>query len=68
MQVLCFKTKFLEEFLSKNEVDKIEFLKYAYENNKLHYNTTKGEIRYDVNIPLKKDGKSINKKFYTFYI
>lgn len=68
VQVLCFKTKFLEEFLSKNELDKIEFLKYAYENNKLHYNTTKGEIRYDVNIPLKKDGKSINKKFYTFYI
>lgn len=68
VQVLCFKTKFLEEFLYHYKVDKTEFLTYAYTENKIHYNKDKNGVRFDVNIPLKKESKPINKKFYAFYI
>ena len=67
-KVLCFKTKFLEEFLYHYKVDKTEFLTYAYTENKIHYNKDKNGVRFDVNIPLKKESKPINKKFYAFYI
>lgn len=67
-KVLCFKTKFLEEFLYHYKVDKTEFLTYAYTENKIHYNKDKNGVRFDVNIPVKKEGKPINKKFYAFYI
>lgn len=66
--VLCLKTEFLNTFLSEKKVDKDEFLDYVYENNKLHYNKTKGEIKYMVNIQLKRENETKPKKFYTFYI
>ena len=67
-KVLCFKTNFLEKFVSERNIDKTEFLDYVYKNNKLHYNTTKGKVKYDVNITLKKGDKSSTKKFYSFYL
>ena len=67
-KVLCFKTKFLEEFLYQYKVDKTEFLTCAYVENKIHYNKDKNGVRFDVNITLKKESKPINRKFYVFYI
>lgn len=66
--VLCLKTEFLNTFLSEKKVDKDEFLDYVYENNKLHYNKTKGEIKHMANIQLKRENETKPKKFYTFYI